>query len=100
MPKVHGSKKERFEDEVHKADVALEIRKIEENDGVPVDEEGNPIRQEKPKEATLVSDLETQKMAFKGDFEKIDDEIKIQIKALGLNDMVTLKKAQNQEMSN
>ena len=38
-------------------------------------------------------------MAFKGDFEKIDDEIKIQIKALGQNDMKTLKKAQNQEMS-
>ena len=100
LPKVHGNKKERFEEEVHKAGVALELRKIEENGGVPVDEEGNPIRQEKPKEPTLVPDLETQKMAFKGDFEKIDDEIKIQIKALGQNDMVTLKKAQNQEMSN
>ena len=84
---------------MHKADVALELRRIEENGGIPVDDEGKPIRQEKPKDPTLVESLEAQKMAFKGDFEKIDDEIKIQIKALGQNDMKTLKKAQNQEMS-
>jgi len=31
-------------------------------------------------------------MKFKGDFEKLDDEIKVQLKAIKFNDMETVRK--------
>ena len=34
------------------------------------------------KEATLMKQMEEARMAFQGDFEKLDDEIKVQVKAL------------------
>jgi len=38
-------------------------------------------------------------MAFRGDFEKLDDEIKVQVKALSENDFETFHKLKAQEMS-
>ena len=38
-------------------------------------------------------------MAFKGDFEKLDDEIKVQVKALAEDDIKTYNKLNAQEMS-
>ena len=38
-------------------------------------------------------------MAFKGDFDKVDDEIKVQLKALINNDNETLSKLKRSEMS-
>ena len=38
-------------------------------------------------------------MAFKGDFEKLDDEIKVQLKALKDNDIETVRKIHAQTMS-
>ena len=35
----------------------------------------------------MVQKLEEERMAFKGDFEKLDDEIKVQIKALAEDDL-------------
>ena len=43
-------------------------------------------------EATLVKQIEDSKMAFKGDFEKLDDEIKVQLKALKYDDIETIRK--------
>ena len=39
-------------------------------------------------------------MAFQGDFEKVDESIKVQLKALVQNDYETIRKLQNSEMSN
>ena len=63
------------------------------------DEKNNEGKQEKEKESTLVQQLETSKMAFQGDFDKVDDEIKVQLKALLKKDFKTLKRLQRQEMS-
>ncbi len=38
-------------------------------------------------------------MAFKGDSEKLDDEIKVQVKALQSNDVDTMRRIHTQEMS-
>ena len=38
-------------------------------------------------------------MAFQGNFEKLDDEIKVQVKALQQNDMETIRKLHAQEMT-
>lgn len=38
-------------------------------------------------------------MAFQGDFEKIDDEIQVQLRALLKNDFDTIDKLKRQEMS-
>mmetsp|Transcript_4421 Transcript_4421/g.6475 ORF Transcript_4421/g.6475 Transcript_4421/m.6475 type:complete len:189 (+) Transcript_4421:429-995(+) len=38
-------------------------------------------------------------MAFKGDFEKLDDEIKVQVKALHHSDVETMRRIHTQEMS-
>ena len=39
-------------------------------------------------------------MAFQGNFEKLDDEIKVQVKALQQNDMEVIRKLHAQEMTN
>ena len=46
-----------------------------------------------------MADLEKQKMAFQGNFEKLDDEIKVQVKALQQNDMEVIRKLHAQEMT-
>ena len=38
--------------------------------------------------------------AFKGDFEKLDEEIKVQVKALQQNDTETIRRLHAQEMTN
>lgn len=39
-----------------------------------------------------MEEFEAVKMAFQGDFDLVDDEIKVKVKALSINDMATLKK--------
>ena len=39
----------------------------------------------------MLNQLEEKKKAFDGDFSKVDDEIKAQIKALSLNDFNTIE---------
>ena len=46
------------------------------------EEAKNEKKGEKPVDANLVEQLETEKQAFEGDFDKVDDEIKVQLKAL------------------
>ena len=43
--------------------------------------------------------IEDQAMAFKGDFKDVDDEIKVQVRALANNDLTTVRKIQQQEMT-
>ena len=38
-------------------------------------------------------------MAFQGDFEKLDDEIKVQVRAIKKNDFKTIEKIHRQELS-
>ena len=38
-------------------------------------------------------------MAFQGDFEQIDDEIKVKIKALSISDFATLDKLEKKDMT-
>ena len=38
-------------------------------------------------------------MAFNGDFEKLDDEIKVQLQAIKNNDFKTIEKIHKQEMT-
>ena len=39
-------------------------------------------------------------MAFQGDFERLDEEIKVQVKALQQNDPETIRRLHAQEMTN
>ena len=48
----------------------------------------------------FVEKIEEQKMAFEGDFEKVDSGLKAQLKAIVNDDMETLNKLRNLEMSN
>lgn len=47
----------------------------------------------------MVKKLEEKIMAFHGDFEQIDDEIKVKVKALSINDFETLDKINKKDMS-
>ena len=42
-----------------------------------MDRDPDKYPRERVKEATLVKRLDTAKMAFRGEFEKLDDEIKV-----------------------
>ena len=48
----------------------------------------------------MVKQVDEFKMAFKGDFEKLDEEIKVQLKALKENDVETIRRLHAQEMTN
>ena len=53
------------------------------------DEERERIRRT---DASLIKQIEDSQMAFKGDFEKLDDEIKVQLKALKDDDIETVRR--------
>ena len=60
----------------------------------------NYPEQSKAEKATLVAQVEEFKMAFQGDFERLDEEIKVQVKALQQNDPETIRRLHAQEMTN
>ena len=63
---------------MHQGEVDRQLHDMKEKDRYKNDEE--KVRKV---EALLLKKLEEEKMAFKGDFEKLDDEIRVQVKALG-----------------
>lgn len=47
----------------------------------------------------MMNDMEQLKMAFQGDFNNLDTEIQVQLKALIQNDFKVVEQVKNQEMS-
>ena len=47
----------------------------------------------------MMNDMEQLKMAFQGDFNNLDTEIQVQLKALIKNDFRVVEQVKNQEMS-
>ena len=47
----------------------------------------------------VVTDLEEERMAFKGDFEKVDIDVKAQMKAMIQSDFTTMRKIRQGEMN-
>ena len=92
LPPLHSDKITEINLQNNKQDAA----------GIVADMERNPKKyppQVKLKEPTLVTQINKQKMAFQGNFEKLDDEIKVQVKAIQKNDMETMRKVHAQEMT-
>ena len=83
-------------DKIHQQNVQAELKEIEEKGGKGKDNMSIP---EAKLPLKTLQDLENEKMAFQGDFEDVDNEIKCQVKALISNDFVTMKKIQNNEMN-
>lgn len=54
---------------------------------------------EKIGELKIMKDYQELKMAFQGDFDKLDAEIKVQLKAIKNSDFETIKKIHMQEMT-
>lgn len=79
---------------------AREIKNFQRDDGT-YNEDGEFTKSSKvTKEPTLVKHLKNQKESFKGgDFEKIDKSIKVQMQALIKNDLETVRKCRNKEMT-
>ena len=87
LPQQFDNKTDKIKHEMHQADVDQEMREMQAK-GEGGDFKGNM-------QINLLDKLQEQKQAFKGDFSKIDDEIRIQVIALNKGDLDTVKRLRN-----
>lgn len=83
LPVVHESEKQQLEQDLHKQEVKKAVKEMEKDPN---------FTKEKGAEIDFEARIEKHKMAFQGDFEKLDDEIKCQLRAIQKNDFDTIKK--------
>lgn len=69
----------------HRKKVEAMIRDLEKNDP-----EFKKI--DRPRTPKIIEEHKKLEMAFQGDFEKLDDEIKVQVRAIKKNDYKTIEK--------
>ena len=72
LPAVHEKKLDEIEMNIHKDEVDREMDRLRRRERAKREEE-----RERRNDGHLVKHVEEYKMAFKGDFEKLDDEIKV-----------------------
>ena len=86
LPRIHDNKTDEIMHSIHQKDVAREMRETEGQNEVS--------DQIKTASTRALIELQKHKNFFTGDFEKLDNEIKCQVKALINNDFETLEKIQ------
>lgn len=95
---MHSNATEEINAKLHEQAVAHELKEMQEQAGHKNKENFLEIP-EGQQQSKFLEQLEEQRMAFQGDFKDVDDEIKVQVKALVNNDFTVIKKIQQQEMS-
>lgn len=88
---MHKDNLEKIAAEAHRRKVENMIRELDK------DPDFKAIS--RPKTPKMADEHKQLQMAFKGDFEKLDDEIKVQLKAIKNNDFKTIEKIHRQELS-
>ena len=90
LPKMGVTEQQKNEEANHQAEVKKLIEEENKKDKKFPQKEVDP---------NLMEEFEKQRMAFQGDFDLVDDEIKVKVKALSITDFQTLKQLSLGEMS-
>ena len=92
LPTIHDTETDRINDQIHKDEVQKNLKEmVEKGESLKMNENKKPLQ--------AMVDFEEENMAFKGNFEAIDDEIKVQVKAMIKGDFEKMKKVRQGELS-
>ena len=91
LPTIHKDDMEKAKAQAHRQKVEQMIRELDQDPAFKAIG--------RPRTPRIVEDHKQIEMAFQGDFEKLDDEIKVQLKAIKNNDFKTIEKIHKQELT-
>lgn len=103
LPTIHKDNMAKIKADMHRKKVEQMIRQMQQEDEErkrAKDPERMLERErERPRTPAMVKHFQETQKAFQGDFDKLDDEIKVQLKAIKNNDFKTIEKIHKQELS-